>query len=93
MMMFRLWQNALLEKVSAAQPFLQPQDAHPPEGSFPWGEGPMERSLFLGTLASSREAHVVPEAPQTWGEFCILPQVVVCEQPHCCLQRGLPGLH
>lgn len=38
MMMFRLWQNALLEKVSPAQ-LLQPQDAHPPRMFFPLGRG------------------------------------------------------
>lgn len=59
MMMFRLWQNALLEKVSPAQ-LLQPQDAHPPRMFFLLGWGSTGVIALAVTLACSKEAHASP---------------------------------
>lgn len=49
MMMFRLWQNALLEKVSTAQllPSFGLRTHIHLECSLPWGAGRVERVLFL----------------------------------------------
>lgn len=51
MMMFRLWQNALLEKVSAAHQLLQPQGANLPRMFFPLGSGPIGVIALPVTLA------------------------------------------